>query len=98
MENKTRTIGVIILIINIFLLLASFFASVYDTADDKEINNINENSVLVLLIIFFITAFLSFIYLMINKLTKNKIIVLLMLVIGIFSLVEFVRMLSFYRE
>lgn len=97
MENKTKTVGVIILVINIFLLIVSFFANVYDTADDKEINNINENSVLILTIIFFITMTLSFGFVIINKLTKNRVLIFLMLIIGIFSLVEFIRMLGFYE-
>lgn len=75
----------------------SFFGRPYDTLEDKEINNINTNSVLVLTMIFLMTTVLSFMYVMINKFSKNKIIVFLILAIGIFSLVEFIRMLTFYK-
>ncbi|WP_288438357.1 hypothetical protein [uncultured Chryseobacterium sp.] len=97
MGNKVKILGIIILIVNIFLLIVSFFGSPYDTIEDREIDNINANSVLVLTVIFFITTLLSFAFIFINKLSKNKVIVYLMLFIGIFSGVELIRMLSFYK-
>ncbi|WP_126653023.1 hypothetical protein [Chryseobacterium aureum] len=97
MENNNKIFGIIILIVNVLLLIMSFFGSPYDTIEDKEIDNINANSVLVLTVIFFITTLLSFAFIFTNKMSKNKVIVYFLLMIGVFSAVELIRMLTFYK-
>lgn len=93
---KSSKIGYIIVVVCSFLLLTSSLISVYEFKLDEVEEDINSEGVLVLSIIFFLTALLSGVFTIMNKFNaKNKFIFLTLIMFFLFSIIEFIRMISF---
>ena len=97
-----KYVATLVFVINIIGLSFSFLISPYEFPDDKAINNMDSDAVLVLFLIFGILTAINIVFIL-SRLFSKKIKIFkwwgdfLVLIFLIFSLVESVRMIWFMK-